>query len=229
MPPQHDSLTLELWGMVSERQLEEKTLGDDIEQQAAIEEEAEVLPEPEPDVVQEEEPEKVEEIPEPEPDTVQVEKPVEEKPAEPPAEKPRPRPRPQPVRVASPQEPRVVESAAAIDSTKGEQEEQAQQTTAEEIEATIMRRYLVGLRKAIEANLIYPSSGRKEGAIGVPVIRFTITEAGHVLPGSLTVYKSSGFAVLDEAAKKAALESVPLPLPPRQIEVTIAISFKEKI
>ena len=223
--PQQESLNLELWGMIAEREVEEKNIGAE-EQQTYTEEEA--TPEtlgPEQPVIEETQPEENEVITEPE--SIQVEKPAEEKPE--PALKPERRPQPQPVRPAPISKPQTVKPVLAPNTTKGVEEEQKQQTIAQETEATIMRKYLVSLRKTIESNLIYPSAARKEGAIGSPVIRFTITESGYILSGTLIVYKSSGFAILDEQAKKAALDSVPLPRPPRQIEVTIAISFKEKI
>jgi TonB family C-terminal domain len=90
-----------------------------------------------------------------------------------------------------------------------------------------MTRYLGGLRRAIQTRLRYPNAARKDAMTGSPVIRFTIMENGGILPGTLAIHRSSGHDLLDRSALDAARSSSPLPIPPRQMQIVIAISFAE--
>ena len=90
-----------------------------------------------------------------------------------------------------------------------------------------MTRYLGGLRKAIQSRLKYPSAARRDAVTGNPVIRFTIMENGNILPGTLVIHRSSGYDILDWSALEAARASAPLPAPPREMQIVIAISFAE--
>ena len=90
-----------------------------------------------------------------------------------------------------------------------------------------MTRYLGGLRKAIQSRLRYPGAARRDAMTGTPVVRFTIAENGSILPGTLVIHKSSGYDLLDRSALEAARASSPLPVPPRRMQVVIAISFAE--
>ncbi|MDR1889549.1 MAG: TonB family protein [Zoogloeaceae bacterium] len=94
----------------------------------------------------------------------------------------------------------------------------------QEIEAHAIRRYLAGLKKALEARLTYPPEARRSAYTGNPVIRFVLTEDGHIEADSLRVQRSSGHALLDESALKAA-RTTPMEKPPRKMEVVIAVSF----
>jgi periplasmic protein TonB len=64
--------------------------------------------------------------------------------------------------------------------------------------------------------------------VGAPTIRFTLTEEGNILSGSLAVAKSSGYPVLDESAMRAAQAGAPFEKPPRRMEVAIAIGFVQE-
>lgn len=140
------------------------------------------------------------------PSPVQVERPVEA-----------PTPAPTVPVISAPAAP------AADDETRVQQTLQPRET-----EATLMRKYLVGLRKAIQSRLVYPAEARQGGYTGAPVIRFTITDSGAILPGSLAVHASSGHAVLDDNALRAALAGAPFERPPRQMDVVIAVAFAQE-
>ncbi|MGZ5058338.1 MAG: hypothetical protein ACXWAA_07820, partial [Methylobacter sp.] len=76
---------------------------------------------------------------------------------------------------------------------KGAEVQQVQQTLMpRESEASLIRKYLAGLKQDIQNHLEYPQEALDSGYIGAPVIRFTITESGDILPGSLAINKSSG-------------------------------------
>ena len=94
--------------------------------------------------------------------------------------------------------------------------------------ADALRKYLAGLRKAIQGKLVYPVEAREAGYVGAPTIRFTLTEEGNILSGSLAVAKSSGYPVLDESAMRAAQAGAPFEKPPRRMEVAIAIGFVQE-
>jgi len=75
--------------------------------------------------------------------------------------------------------------------------------------------------------LIYPQEARELGWVGTPTIGFTITDSGEILPGSLALHTSSGHAVLDDNALRAATAGGPFERPPRQMAVVIAVSFAQ--
>lgn len=95
----------------------------------------------------------------------------------------------------------------------------------QESDGDAIRRYLVGLKKAIQNKLVYPPDVRELGAVGSPLVRFTITGDGEILPGSLRLERSSGYAILDDNAMRAALAGAPFERPPHQMDVVIAVAF----
>jgi len=86
---------------------------------------------------------------------------------------------------------------------------QDDQTTVEqhiatrETEETLMKRYLAALKKNIQSHL----------------------ESGEIQPDSLSVQTSSGSALLDASALKAAQAAAPFMPPPRRMNVSIGLSF----
>ncbi len=107
-------------------------------------------------------------------------------------------------------------------------EDRQQQTIQpRESEADALRRYLLGLRKVIQRHLQYPAEAKAAGLVGAPVVHFTLTEQGEILPGSLGIRQSSGYPLLDEQALRAAQASAPFEQPPRRIEVAMAIAFEQ--
>jgi len=181
----------------------------------------------------------------------QVEQQQVTRPAEPPPPTPPPKPvarkevreRPQaprqvapsPVQVARAEEPVRAspepqqQVAAPPPVANAAEEDRMQQTVrARDDGADALRKYLAGLRKAIQGKLVYPAEAREAGYVGAPTIRFTLTEEGNILSGSLAVAKSSGYPVLDESAMRAAQAGVPFEKPPRRMEVAIAIGFVQE-
>lgn len=204
-PPPRAPLAVELFGMVSNRQVEQKEL--------ASESKPEPLPPPKPAAEPVLQPKaravaRAARVSLAEPSPVQVAAPVKESP---PAEE---------LPVAPPSK------AEAQPSKSRDDANQLQQTTrVQESEVDAIRRYLAGLRKAIQSRTVYPPEVRQKDYTGESAIAFRITDDGGIQPGSLKVRRSSGHAVLDESAMQAALASVPLARPPRQMEVVLVISF----
>lgn len=127
------------------------------------------------------------------------------------------------------EQPKTMQALPPISSQTlpiGEDTQQPQQTLkTHESEASLIRKYLAGLKKDIQNHLDYPKEEQEPGNVGAPEIRFTITETGDILPGSLSINKSSGSAQLDEQALQAARKSAPMAKPPRQMTVTIKVAF----
>lgn len=130
------------------------------------------------------------------------------------------------VQADSPDEATKPRGDAASNGT-GAGQNQLQRTIArvDNPDPQAQRKYLALVWKSIQARLVYPAQAREAGYVGTPVIRLTITVDGSILPGSLAIARSSGYPLLDENALKAAHDSAPLPPPPRQMTVTIAVAF----
>ena len=72
--------------------------------------------------------------------------------------------------------------------------------------------YMNGMKRRIETIWEYPEAARRDGIQGDLLMRFTIAKSGKV--GDVEVLKSSGYPMLDDAAKKALLDASPFnPLP----------------
>lgn len=112
-------------------------------------------------------------------------------------------------------------------ATAGNAEEAHVQQTVQprESEEDQLRRYLLVLRRAIQAHLAYPPEARLAGQVGATVISFTLADNGNIIPDTLSVHASSGSSLLDANAIKAAQASAPFSPPPRQMNVRISLSF----
>lgn len=112
----------------------------------------------------------------------------------------------------------------------GVEVQQRQQTimSAEELEAAMIRAYLAKLAKQLRSNLVYPEEVRKHGIEGVSTISFHITGSGNLVENTLRVQKSSGYPALDANALKSVRVSAPFEKPPKELAVSIAMSFKIK-
>ena len=72
--------------------------------------------------------------------------------------------------------------------------------------------YLRGLKQRIEEGWEYPDIARRDGIQGQLLMRFTIAKSGKV--EDVQVLKSSGYPMLDNAARKALFDASPFnPLP----------------
>jgi protein TonB len=92
------------------------------------------------------------------------------------------------------------------------------------LSADYVRRNYNYIQRRIRDRLVYPAPARRAGIQGVTEIAFTIHEDGRV--STVTIQKSSGHAVLDEAAVETILAAAPFPRPPAPARLAIPISFK---
>ena len=206
-PPHREVLIVEWGGVVSNQQLEEKHQGETLpssQQQKPIE-------------APKEKPKKVNKTPRKAPEPLKAPQPLERSES---------KPEPQTQAQAEPQPAQQSASATAPQGVDAQQI--AQQLAARESELSLMRKYLAGLKQAIQSHLEYPQEAREPGNLGAAVIlRFTLTESGDILAGSLSINKSSGSAVLDAKALEAAQSAAPMARPPRQMTVTITVVFAQ--
>lgn len=79
---------------------------------------------------------------------------------------------------------------------------------------------LIGnIRAAIERALIYPPLARKRGMEGTVTAEFAITNRG--MPEGIRITKSSGYTLLDTAARETIIKAAPLPSVTGNIEIPI--------
>jgi protein TonB len=129
--------------------------------------------------------------------------------------------------------PELPASLAAVSRSSGMQahaggdSQQRQQFTGRRPDAVdVLNAYLAQLAKRLRANLVYPPEAKKKKLEGFPQISFVVTESGEIKPNTLTVKKSSGYALLDASALKTAMASAPFQKPPRELGVSITIAFE---
>lgn len=105
-----------------------------------------------------------------------------------------------------------------------------QQTTVNTPEPNLeelKRQYALTVQRHIQGHMVYPQQARKAGYEGVPLVRFIVTTSGAILPGSLMIARSCGYADLDASALAATQASAPFEPPPRQVEIRIGLRFHE--
>ena len=218
-PPKREQLLVQFVGMVSKRQIEQKQPGDDS---------ARSVPKALASVPQE----IAKKVMAPRPPARKAPIPV--KVRVPPGKtetRPRPEQQPQPVQQAEQQAEQqgvgFTPPASEQTMSTGESHQMQQTLKSRETEMSLIRTYLASLKQAIQNHLEYPREALDVGYVGAPAIRFTITESGDILPGSLAIHKSSGSAMLDEKALQAARGAAPMAKPPRQMAVTITVAFTQ--
>ena len=74
------------------------------------------------------------------------------------------------------------------------------------------------MKQRIEEGWEYPEIARRDGIQGDLLMKFTIQKSGKVT--DVEIVKSSGYPMLDEAAKKALLDASPFNPLARQLENT---------
>lgn len=85
---------------------------------------------------------------------------------------------------------------------------------------------LIGrIRRAIEAELTYPSLARRRKIEGTVVAGFSIDERG--MPRDIEIVESSGFAVLDKEVVKIIRRASPYPYLPERVEVPVSFRLVE--
>ncbi|MBF0496071.1 MAG: energy transducer TonB [Deltaproteobacteria bacterium] len=88
----------------------------------------------------------------------------------------------------------------------------------------LLKGYAAGIHSLLERHKHYPPLARRRNHQGKVMIKFTITDDGHLF-GQPTVEHSSGYETLDEAALKCVHAAAPFPALPREIEVR-PVTFK---
>jgi len=108
-----------------------------------------------------------------------------------------------------------------------EAQQQKAQTisSAAEQEREKINRYLKELAKLLRSNLVYPEEMRRNGIEAVTTITFVITESGQIKGDTLRVKKSSGYPAFDANALNSARVGAPYQRPPKEITVSIAVTF----
>jgi protein TonB len=90
--------------------------------------------------------------------------------------------------------------------------------------ADYARRNYTYIQRRIRDRLVYPSPARRAGIQGTAELAFTIHEDGHV--SAVTIQKSSGYPILDEAAIETVRAAAPFPRPPAPARLAIPIAFR---
>jgi TonB family protein len=81
------------------------------------------------------------------------------------------------------------------------------------------------IRASIDQALVYPSLARKRGIEGTVITEFTISSSGH--PENIKIVRSSGFGILDAAARDTILKASPFPVIKGNIEIPITFILKK--
>lgn len=82
------------------------------------------------------------------------------------------------------------------------------------------------IREAIERAKTYPALARKRRQEGTVVMEFSINSKG--VPENIEITRSSGFSLLDGAAKETLIRAAPLPVVKGSIEVPITFILKKE-
>jgi protein TonB len=90
--------------------------------------------------------------------------------------------------------------------------------------AEYLKRNYRYLQRRIRDKLVYPAPARRAGIQGVTQVSFTIHEDGRV--SAVTILKSSGHSILDEAAMETIYAAAPFPRPPAPARIAIPIAFR---
>ncbi|MDH7796020.1 MULTISPECIES: energy transducer TonB [unclassified Beijerinckia] len=200
LPDELPTLAIELQGAVSDQQVEERT-----EQQA---------PKP---------PQQRQQPPESQQQQQQQHAP----PPEPPDEAGDKPPEPQPQTSARPEPQSVLTQAPPTDDPDEQQEARILQAERDR-EADRLREYIKRLTRKVQANLVYPSEGRRAGLQGNATVSFRLAPDGQIKPGTLVIAASSGQPKLDASALATARICAPFEPPPREMTVTLVVGYGRK-
>ncbi len=111
--------------------------------------------------------------------------------------------------------PRGALQASFIGETSGRAGRQDR--TGASAEGTLLK--VNAIRAAIEKAKSYPPFARERGFEGTVTAEFTISAEGH--PENIRILQSSGYDILDSAAKRTLLRASPFPPVPGRLEVPI--------
>ena len=112
--------------------------------------------------------------------------------------------------------------AMAVSTAAGASVDQRQQTISSD---AAKRAYMARVVRRVRANLSYPGEACVIRGGFLATIAFTINAEGDIKGDSLRVIKSSGSAILDSSALKAAQASVPFEPPPEELDIVVDVSF----
>jgi TonB family protein len=80
------------------------------------------------------------------------------------------------------------------------------------------------IRKAIERALIYPLFARKRGLEGTALTEFTVNAKGY--PEDIRITGSTGYSILDTAAKDSMIKAAPFTVSKGRYEIPIKFKLK---
>jgi periplasmic protein TonB len=83
----------------------------------------------------------------------------------------------------------------------------------------------LAIRKAIEKALIYPLFAKKRGLEGTALTEFTVNAKGY--PEDIRIIVSSGYAILDTAAKQSLSKAAPFNAGKGRYEIPITFTLKK--
>ncbi|MGJ4856717.1 TonB family protein [Labrys sp. KB_33_2] len=95
----------------------------------------------------------------------------------------------------------------------------ARQTSSSQVSGPAPAQWRSQLIAHLERRKRYPADARSRGERGIAYVRFRIDDAGNVLAASL--YRSSGFAELDQEVVSLVRRASPVPPPPAGMNRTI--------
>jgi periplasmic protein TonB len=88
--------------------------------------------------------------------------------------------------------------------------------------------YSALLFKKVGNNLVYPDEAKRARLEGVTTVSFVILASGEIRPGTLKVVKSSGHPALDAGALNTIRASAPFDAPPKEMSISLDVSFGPK-
>lgn len=95
-------------------------------------------------------------------------------------------------------------------------------------EMNVLKAYIRNLSKKIQTKLLYPKEARHSGLQGVTTVSFRIAGDGTMHPDSLKIVASSGRVELDISALDTVRACAPFAAPPRDVTVTMAVTYARK-
>lgn len=119
------------------------------------------------------------------------------------------------------------QSGRDVEGIENEQHAQIIQRRADE-EMNVLKAYIRSLSKKIQTKLLYPKEARHSGLQGVTTVSFRIKGDGTMHPDSLKIVASSGRAELDISALDTVRACAPFATPPRDVTVTMAVTYARK-